>query len=249
MLFSIAVQLTLFGIVIGVALAVFYLYTIRDLAREGNALFGQRCAYVNPKLIAYKNAFLRYAEYLNTTPYAEMDADVMWEYLDEYTALVREYIPEEERWLARQRSFLNRWDFQLVEPWYIKEAAELQWQMYQAYRDDAADILNTFNYPELALHIPFGYVSEARQRRDDSRNRYFAFYEEASSIDDWRKHLADVPVPDACTPENTIIPDTSGSVDWERFGSDESTPSGEPIDPSYISVPLNPARRSVAYIR
>lgn len=215
-----------------VGIVIFFLYKLHSLAVEGNNIFEYRCLQVNPPLIAYKNAFLKFADYLKN-PNAHT-GDQVKEFLDNYIAGMRAYIPEESKWLETQRKFIDRWDYQLIEPWYIKEAGEHQWKMYEGYRDDAVTLLITVDNPESAKDIRPGYVSEARQRRDSYSQKYFEFFKKASQISDWRKFFGSVPVPEGCTEENMYIPNTSGSIDWDR-DSKEATPSGVPIDPYGVS--------------
>lgn len=212
----------------------FYIYKLHSLAIEGNKIFEYRCVNVNPPLIAYKNAFLKYADFLNTYPNTKYTHDQAKEFIDDYISGMRAYVPEETKWLDMQKSFVDRWDYQLIEPWYIKEGGVYQWKMYEGYRDDANSLLRTFDNPELAEDIKQGDVSEERKRRDTYTQKYFDFYKKASQIRDWRKSFGTVPVPQGCTKENIMIPDTSGSIDWER-DKHEGTPSGVPIDPYGIS--------------
>lgn len=204
------------------------------LALEANKIFEYRCLQVNPHLISYKNSFLGYADFLNTYPNTRYTPEEVENFIDMYISGMREYIPEETKWLAMQKKFMNRWDFKLIEPWYIQKGADLQWKMYEAYRDDATYMLQINDNPSLAEKIRFDYVSEPRQRRDAYGEEYFEFYKMALEIGDWRKVFATVPVPKGCTDENMTIPNTSGSVNWDR-DPNSSTPSGTPIDPYGVS--------------
>lgn len=215
---------------VGILSFVFYIYKLHSLAVDGNALFEYRCLHVNPPLIAYKNEFLKYADFLNNYPNTQYTPEEVADFLDGYIEGMRTYVPEETKWLEMQKKFTDRWDFQLTEPWYIKEASVYQWKMYEGYRDDAASMLYLVDHPETAKKdFNPDNISEERKRRDTYSQQYFDFFEKASSIPDWRKYFSSVPVPEGCTDENMIIPDTSGSIDWGR--DPDSTPSGIPIDP------------------
>ena len=39
---------------------------------------------------------------------------------------MRAYIEEENKWLEMQKAYMDGQDFQLIEPWYIKQAGEYQ---------------------------------------------------------------------------------------------------------------------------
>lgn len=207
---------------------------LHSLALESNIIFEYRCLHVNPHLISYKNSFLSYADFLNSYPNTRYSPEEVKNFIDQYIAGMRAYIPEETKWLAMQKQFMDRWDFKLIEPWYVQKGTDLQWKMYEAYRDDAVYMLQINDTPGLAEKIHFDYVGEPRQRRDAYNEEYFEFYKMASELRDWKKIFSTVSVPKGCTDENMTIPNTSGSVDWDR-DSNSSTPSGIPIDPYGVS--------------
>lgn len=69
----------------------FYLYKLHALAVEGNVLFEYRCLHVNPPLISYKNAFLKYADYLNTYPNTKYTSEEVKGFIDEYISEMKVY--------------------------------------------------------------------------------------------------------------------------------------------------------------
>lgn len=208
----------------------FYLYKLHDLASVGNELFEYRCIHVNPPLIFYKNAFLKYADFLNTYPRSTYTDEEVRGFVKDYIQGMREYVPQEATWLNMQKKFINRLDYRLIEPWYIKKAALLQINMYEAYKDDATDILFTFDNPQMQKDMKLGDSTPIRQRRDAAIKEYFDFFEYAAQLRDWRKFFGSVSIPKGCTQENMMIPNTSGSIDWDR-DPNSATPSSEPIDP------------------
>lgn len=212
----------------------FYLYKLHALAVEGNKLFEDRCTQVNPILIKYKKAFLKYAEYLNTYPNSRYSEKEVAEFVEEYMSGLREYVPAEDEWLDGQMKFINRWDFQLFETWYIKQGSVYQYDMYKAYREDAANMVMIMDNPEIAKSMGVGTPNPARETRDKAIQQYFDFFEEAQKINDWRKWVGRVPIPEGCTKENVTIPETGGSIEWDR-NIEDSTPSGVPIDPYFAS--------------
>lgn len=188
-----------------------YLYKLHDLALEGNKIFEQRCLKVNPHLISYKNSFLKFADYLKN-PKKYSDEEVK-KFLEGYISEMRSYVPEEDKWLEAQKKYFSRWDFKLIEPWYVKEASVYQLGMYGGYRDEAFYMLQLYdnNSPSEEISAKF---SEARGRRSKYVGLYEDIFDRAAPLRDWRKVFGMVPVPAGCTDENTIIPDTSGSIDW-----------------------------------
>jgi len=208
-----------------------YLYKLHTLAVEGNEIFEQRCLKVNPLLIDYKNSFLKFADYLqNPEKYSSDEAN---DFFDGYIDGMRNYITEENKWLEMQQKHMDRWDFRLIGPWYIKQAMEYEWKMYEGYRDNAEYLLVTFDQGE-PNEDTMAKQQEIRNRRDKYTQLYRDFFDEAGEIKDWRKMFISVPIPKGCTDENLIIPNTSGAIDWE---SESVTPSPAliPIDPNSAS--------------
>ncbi len=204
----------------------FYLYKLHALAVEGNKIFEYRCTNVNLPLIGYKKSFLEMADYFND-PDGHPNTDV-GKAFEGYNSGMKAYVEEESKWLEMQKEYMNRWDFVLVEPWYIKQAADYQWKMYEGYRDDAKYLIETYNAGGTTEEIDTKFT-EARDRRDKYEGLYYEFFDQASAISDWRKIFASVPIPEGCNEENMTIPNTSGSIDWDGSSSDP-TPTPLPVD-------------------
>lgn len=197
--------LTLSVIVFG-----FYLYKLHALALEGNKIFEQRCLTVNPALIAYKNSFLSSVNAAKNPD--KSTSEQAGNYYVAYLNGIRDYAPKEDAWLKTQSAFVNRWDFQLIEPWYVKEAGVYQVQMYEGYRDEA----------QAAVDAMDGKISNdeferrftlARDKRNKYTDLYNGVFDKALPIHDWRKIFASVPIPTGCNDSNLVIPDTTGALD------------------------------------
>jgi hypothetical protein len=213
--------LILLGII--VVLFGFYAYKLHSLAIEGNKIFELRCTSVNPPLIAYKNSFLKFADYLKD-PKRYKESDVKTFY-DDYISGMRMYVVKENNWLDVNNKYLSQWDFKLIEPWYIKQAGELQLKMYEGYRDDAQAMLAIWDNKVTSDDLNAKQIA-ARKRRDDAETQYFDFFDKAVSVSDWRKIFANLPVPNGCTEENMTIPQTGGAIDWG--GTPTPEPKGAP---------------------
>jgi len=206
----------------------FYAYKLRALAVEGNEIFAYRCTNVNPPLISYKKSFLVIADMLNNPEnYEPGSGETAFE---NYISGMRAYVEEEGKWLEMQKAYMDSRDFQLIEPWYIREAGEYQWKMYEGYRDDATYMLELVDSEGLTEDID-AKIADARERRDKYEQMYYDFFDQAVEIRDWRKIFANVPIPEECTKENMTIPNTSGSIDWD--GDADLPPV--PIDTDTIS--------------
>jgi len=205
----------------------FYLYDLHGSMVEANNIFAIRCTTVNPPLIAYKTSFLNFADAIQNPD--KYTTEQIKGFYNGYNSGMKKYVTEENKWLSLQNNFMNRWDFQLFQPWYIKKAELLQWKMYGAYRDDAQYLIDIGDQ-KIVLKDPFSLNNEVRDRRDKASEEYFNFYQQATEIRDWRKYIQYVPYPNVCNEKNTTIPNTAGSIDWE---GKSATPSSEfvPIDP------------------
>lgn len=207
-----------------------YIFDLHTLAVEGNKIFEERCLVVNPPLINYKNAFLKFADFLNNPD--KYPSDEIADFYGGYISGMRKYAEVETKWLEADRRYLDRWDFKLVEPWYIKVGGEYQWKMYEGYRDDAKYILKSFDEKEMTPETE-ARMKEAKARRDKYARLYFDFFNEASKINDWRKIFANVPMPKGCNEENLIIPNTAGSI---NESNDSASPSTSTIPTDYTNT-------------
>lgn len=210
---------------------VIYIYKLHALAVEGNKIFDYRCTTVNPHLIRYKKSFLQISDYIND-PEGHTDTDIGAVFAD-YNSGLRAYVEEENKWLTMQNDYINRWDFQLIEPWYMKQAAQYQWKMYEGYRDDAKYMIATYDAGGATDEIDTKFT-EARDRRNKFSKLYYDFFDQASAIRDWRKIFGNVPLPEGCNKENMTIPETSGSIDWD-IKSPVSSPGSIPVNSEFKS--------------
>ncbi|MFC1627341.1 hypothetical protein ACFL18_02185 [Patescibacteria group bacterium] len=189
-----------------------YLLDLRLLALQNNKIFALRCTTINPLLISYKTSFLEFTDYLkNPDEYSEEEIK---EFLDGYMNGMRKYEPEETKWLEAQNKHINRWDFKLFTPWYVKKAAHYQWKMYEAYRDDAKYMVEVMDNGSLNVDLDVK-LDNSKSRRAVYEQAYIDFFKQAGNIKDWRGRIISLPLPEACTAETLTIPNTAGSIDWQ----------------------------------
>lgn len=205
----------------------YYLSYLHNSMVEANNIFAIRCTTVNPPLIAYKTSFLNFADAIQNPD--KYTTEQLKGFYNDYNTGMKKYVVEENKWLVLQDNFMNHWDFQLFQPWYIKKAELLQWKMYEAYRNDAQYLIDIGDQ-KIVLKDPFSPNNEVRDRRDKASEEYFNFYKQAIEIRDWRKYIQYVPYPKVCNEKNTTIPNTSGSIDWEGKKASSSS-EFTPIDP------------------
>lgn len=212
-------------LVLGVSVFGFYLYKLHALAVESNNLFERRCTEVNPPLIEAKKQYLKFVDVLRYPDKYTQEESIS--FLDGYIEHTRKYIIEENKWLRDQKKYLTRWDFQLIEPWYMKEAGKYQWEMYDAQRDDNTQFILYFD-KQISSAAMEKKTTEAKVRYREYSNKYFDLQEKARGISDWRKAFGRVPIPSGCTEDNLTIPDTSGALDWTTEDSSETKPAVDP---------------------
>lgn len=215
----------------------YYLYKLRTLAIEGNRIFGLRCKNVNPLLIRYKKLFLKYSDYVNKFlqqgSLNDQDKYQLVKYFKNYLEKMEEYTKAEKNWLAVQKKFMERWDFKLFFPWYMKKGIQYQYEVYQGYLNDALYILDIKN-GKVKFKPPSEKGTEVRQKLNNAIERYNQFIlEELSGIRDWRRYVMNVPLDSLCTKENMTIPDTTNSINFE--GETIIQPTTIPIDPDKTS--------------
>lgn len=224
----------LIGLIIFIVFLGFYIFKIHSLAVEGNRIFGLRCKEVNPYLISYKNLFLKYSEYVNKFVQQgslnDQDKDKLVKYFKNYLEKMEEYTKAEKNWLAIQKKFMERWDFKLFFPWYMKKGIQYQYEMYQGYLNDALYILAIKDEKKMFSDK----FSKARDQRNEAIERYNDFLFKMREIKDWRKYFMSVPLDKFCTEENLKIPSTENAIDWEK-NLQEQIPEIMPIDPQTVS--------------
>lgn len=205
-------KIILFALVFSTAIFGFYIYKLHALAVEGNNIYAIRCTKTNIPLIDYKNSFLSFADSLkNPKKYSD---DEVKEFFYDYIDGMKKYVPEETEWLKVQNEYITRWDFQLIEPEYIKEASGYQWKMYEGYRDEAVYMLAVYDDGGLNGDLAAKF-KEARDRRSKYVGLYEDIFDRESKKFDWRNYFGSVPLPEVCNDSNLVIPDTSRALEQE----------------------------------
>lgn len=190
------------SIFIFICLSIFtYSRILQAQVDESQRIFDDMCNNINPTLIAYKNSYLQMWNLMKSNG---SENDVMAK-MQDYINGIKKYIPLENTWLKKDSVFIDRWDFQLFQPTYMKNLAKLQIAMYQAQRDDAQGILNLYLTPQTQPN--FDLAASVAQKVRDTTSAYFAASDAASKMKDWRKLLWREPPVD-CPEQNLNIPQT-----------------------------------------
>lgn len=204
-----------------------YSRELQYLANEGQVLFDARCNEVNPPLIAYKNAYIEWMQM-----FKEPEKYSQEQFIDRMNAYLNgmnTYLPRETEWLGKQSEYVNRWDFQLFQPAYMKDLSRKQLAMYESYKYQAQQIVKTLSYADGTgrTELPDDVDRTAAKKMLDASDQYFAAYDEASANRHWTMRLWKNP-PSNCPDENLDIPDTSIDAIFE------------PIVAPEIDLPLSP---------
>jgi len=170
-------------------------------ADEGGKLFDERCNNVNPALIAYKNSYLQMWNIIyGKTKYPQ---DALLNKLTEYVNGIKKYLPLENDWIQKESAYINRWDFQLFEPDYVKRLANLQVEMYKSQKNSDQEVIRIAENPASGERFDSSLTDKFKKASED----YFKAHDEASKKSDWRKFLWKEPAIN-CPEENLHIPET-----------------------------------------
>lgn len=176
---------------------------------KGWSLFNDRCNNVNPLYIKTRNQHL----YLGSVISGDVKIDSSEKLVAEIknlSAYASGYLDKENQWLNNQEKYLNRWDFKLLEPEYVKRAGNYQLLMYQAqynYYKTVSDFFAPFaagkqekpSNSDTALKDLDKYAADMQ----NYRKLYFDAMDTGVNVKDWRKIFAQVPEPN-CPEENLI---------------------------------------------
>lgn len=213
----IGIVLVIFIVLIGV-----YSRILQAHADESQRIFDDRCNNVNPVLIKYKQAYLDMVNLMKTDPQPKSEPII--NLYNQYLDGIRAYLPLEKSWLEKQRTFVNRWDFQTFEPKYMKDLAIAQTDMYQAYFDHAKSII------DIADNQSTNSATVEKDNLYIASDKYFRLQDEATNLMDWRKLLWKEP-PVNCPEKNLEIPETGGALE-KIFGEPTPEPEFMPNSPN-----------------
>lgn len=200
-----------FALIIVVPLFIFgsYLYKYHVIAIEGWSLFNDRCNNINPSLIKAKKQHIYLSSIMAGTVTLDNPEDIIGEIekLGEYS---RAYMLLEDGWIKKQSGYINRWDFKLIEPEYVKKAGYYQVLMYQSYRDyyeAISDVLTPADQKkEKNIDGTEAYNRSVTSKENINKYRqlYSDAFDEGVKTVDFRKMFGRVPEPD-CPEENLNI--------------------------------------------
>lgn len=186
-----------------------YLTRYHQLAIEGWSYFNDRCNNINPSLIKAKKQHIYLSSIMAGAVTLDNPEDIIVEIakLGEYS---RAYMLLEDGWIKKQSGYINRWDFKLIEPEYVKKAGYYQVLMYQSYRnyyEAISDVLTPVDQKkEKNIDGTEAYNRSVTSKENINKYRqlYSDSFDEGAKTVDFRKMFGRVPEPD-CPEENLNI--------------------------------------------
>ncbi|MCL5071329.1 MAG: hypothetical protein M1308_10605 [Actinobacteria bacterium] len=162
----------------------------------------EHCIKVNPLIIDRKN---KYQEQWNLI-LASASATQVEDSVNKYFQASNAFIKEEQGWLANQKRYLNSKAFNLLMPSYIKEAANFQYQMYEADYNSSVYLNQGFKETDKNKQAELGNkVLEETVKSKEAEDKYNAVWEREKGKSDWVHYFIKVPQT-KCPKENFDFP-------------------------------------------
>ncbi len=188
--------------VIGAVLFGIYIYTYQRLITEGSLLADEHCIKINPLIIARKNSYLEEMKLIQ----ASASAEEVQKSLQDYLASSNSYLKEESVWLNKQRAYLDGKIYKLLIPSYVQDAAEDQYQMYEADHKSSFYTSKAFTAQDQAEQVDLmNKIIEETSKSKAAGDRYNSAWERNKGKTDWRFNFVKVPESN-CPAENFDIP-------------------------------------------
>lgn len=194
----------LFSTLILVVLGYLFLSLImyQRLVSEGSELADKQCLTVNPIIIERKNNYLKSVQAVKDNDLGAYEAET-----ENYFESSQKYVEEQTKWIEAQRAYMDRWDFRLFLPGYMKQAAQYQYDSRKADIESTRLLIDAFEASELnqAISEELGQKSvEQVQIRNEAEKRYNDLWEKPMKLD-WRTKFIKVPE-SKCPEENLYYP-------------------------------------------
>jgi uncharacterized protein YaaR (DUF327 family) len=194
--------------VLGVLLFGLYIYSYQQLVTKGSLLADEHCIKINPLIIARKNSYLDEMKLIQ----ASASAEEVQKSLQDYLVASNAYLSEEGVWLNKQREYLDSKMFKLLIPSYVKEAAEDQYQMYEADHKSSFYTSKSFSATNQEEQIDLmNQIVEETAKSKVAGDRYNEAWERNKGKTTWQYNFVKVPQSN-CPADNFIIPDTDNPL-------------------------------------
>lgn len=196
-------KLLIIVLILPIILFFSYIYKYQQLVNEGSYLADEHCIKVNPLIIDRKNKYL--IQY-NIILAGTASTEEFMTSLDKYNQASQVFIDEEKKWLTKQKKYMDRKDFNLIMPSYIKEAALYEYQMYEAEYNSSSYLSQAFKETDKEKQIELSNkVIEETIKSRDAGKKYNDQWDKYEGKTAWIYNFVKVPV-SKCPPENNNIP-------------------------------------------
>lgn len=189
-------------VVIAIIIFVGYIFEYQQLVTEGSLLADEHRIKVNPLIIDRKN---KYQDEWNLIM-ASASATQVEDSVNKYFQASDAFIKEEQGWLAKQKRYLNSKAFNLLMPSYIKEAANFQYQMYEADYNSSVYLNQGFKETDKNKQVELGNkVLEETAKSKEAGDKYSGIWEREKGRSDWIYYFVKVPQ-SKCPKKNNDFP-------------------------------------------
>lgn len=188
-------------VVIGIFFTI-YILRYQKLIAEGSVLADDHCLIVNPLIIERKNKYLDSMKVLQ----ASGSAEDYWKETEQYISISKDYLSAEDKWLGKQKQYIDRWDFNLLIPHQTKEAAKYQFKGRVADRNSTDALIKLFEEkdPDKQKILSEEVVGETLKSKK-AEEEYNKIWNLPRTFD-IRNYFTKVP-PSKCPDKNFDIPD------------------------------------------
>lgn len=187
-----------------IALILFSIYAslFQQLINEGSDLADEHCIKINPLIIDRKNMYLDQYSKMATGADSKLFATA----LNNYRISARKYIDEEKLWLEKNKKFLSSATFNFIMPAIIKEAANYQYQMYEAQYLTSLYIEQAWDEKDKNIQVELtNKVTSEVSRSNEMQDKYNKTWENGVGKRGWMFNFIKVPA-SKCPDENYDIP-------------------------------------------
>lgn len=187
-----------------IALILFSIYAslFQQLINEGSDLADEHCIKINPLIIDRKNKYLDQYSIMVTGA----DSKLFAKALNDYRISTRKYIDEEKIWLEKNKKFLSSNTFNFIMPAILKEAANYQFQMYEAQYLTSLYIEQAWDEKDKNIQVELtNKVTSEVSRSNEMQDKYNKTWENGVGKRSWMFNFIKVPA-SKCPDENYDIP-------------------------------------------
>lgn len=192
----------------------------QKLINEGSKIADSQCLIVNPIISERKNHYIKSMEALKKNDFAGYEGETT-----AYFERSKQYVEEQNKWLASQNMYMKRWDFQFFLPGYIKRAAQYQYDSRKADAESTELLVDAFEVAQLNQSLSDELAQQSMlniKKRNDVEKKYQKLWENPGKLD-WRTRFISMSA-SKCPNENFDIPDVDEFLDPDTTPINSNSP-------------------------